>query len=125
VEGSTRRPQIVHKWWNLSAEQGSADAQSDLGVMYQSGIGVPYDYKEALKLYRLAAEQGVTKESKDGNKWYQLAAEQSHAEVGCESLPHGLREETLIRFFQKLITPSFHRTQPNRPRITEKSMKRR
>ena len=41
------------------AEDGDAEAQNDLGVMYGNGEGVPQDYKEAVKWYRLAAEQGV------------------------------------------------------------------
>ena len=40
------------------AEQGDADAQSNLGLMYRRGQGVPQDYKTAVKWYRLAAEQG-------------------------------------------------------------------
>ena len=28
------------------------------GVMYASGMGVPLDYQEAVRWYRLAAEQG-------------------------------------------------------------------
>ena len=40
------------------AEQGSARAQDNLGVMYESGLGVPKSYAEALKWYRRAAEQG-------------------------------------------------------------------
>ncbi len=40
------------------AEQGVADAQNVLGVMYNLGRGVPQDYKEAVRLYRLSAEQG-------------------------------------------------------------------
>ena len=40
------------------AEQGDADAQHSLGVMYHNGEGVPQDYAEAVKWYRLAAEQG-------------------------------------------------------------------
>ena len=39
------------------AEQGDAEAQCNLGVMYYEGIGVPQDYEEAVKWYRLAAEQ--------------------------------------------------------------------
>ncbi|OLP04663.1 tetratricopeptide repeat protein, partial [Rhodoferax antarcticus] len=39
-------------------KQGLADAQSNLGVMYENGQGVSQDYKEAVKWYRLAAEQG-------------------------------------------------------------------
>ena len=40
------------------AEQGYASAQLNLGMMYDRGEGVPEDFKEAAKWYRLAAEQG-------------------------------------------------------------------
>ena len=40
------------------AEQGYAAAQTNLGIMYAEGQGVPQDYKEAVKWYRLAAAQG-------------------------------------------------------------------
>jgi hypothetical protein len=40
------------------AEQGNAEAQYDLGVMYLRGQGVLQDYKEAVKWFRLSAEQG-------------------------------------------------------------------
>jgi len=40
------------------AKQGDAIAQCRLGVAYSTGEGVPQDYKEAAKWYRLAAEQG-------------------------------------------------------------------
>ena len=40
------------------AEQGNADAQYNLGVMYYNGRGVRQDYAEAVKWYRQAAEQG-------------------------------------------------------------------
>jgi hypothetical protein len=40
------------------AEQGNADAQYNLGLMYNNGIGVPQDYAEAMRLYRIAAKQG-------------------------------------------------------------------
>ncbi len=45
--------------WRPMAEQGHADAQHNLGVMYGKGQGVPQDYAEAVKWYRLAAAQGV------------------------------------------------------------------
>ena len=41
-----------------NAEQGNADAQINLGRIYQYGKGVPQNYKTAVKWYRLAAEQG-------------------------------------------------------------------
>jgi hypothetical protein len=34
-------------------------AQLNLGLMYAQGQGVPQDYKEAVRLYRLSAEQGL------------------------------------------------------------------
>lgn len=39
------------------AEQGSADAQFNLGSLYFQGRGVPQDYREASKWMRKAAEQ--------------------------------------------------------------------
>jgi uncharacterized protein len=33
------------------AEQGNADAQYNLGGMYDTGQGVPQDYKQAVKWY--------------------------------------------------------------------------
>ena len=44
--------------WKPLAEQGDADAQTLLGVMYRKGLGVPQDDKTAVKWYKLAAEQG-------------------------------------------------------------------
>ena len=39
------------------AEQGDADAQSNLGFMYNNGDGVPENDVEAVKWFRLAAER--------------------------------------------------------------------
>ena len=44
--------------WRLAANQGDADAQTNLGVNYATGDGVPQDYGEAIRWYRRAAEQG-------------------------------------------------------------------
>ena len=41
------------------AEQGNSSAQIYLGEMYDKGLGVIQNYEEAVKWYRLAAEQGV------------------------------------------------------------------
>ena len=46
------------KWYTLAAEQGTAFAQYNLGLMYNNGQGVPQDYETAVKWYTLAAEQG-------------------------------------------------------------------
>ena len=45
----TRKP--ITEWWTLAAEQGIASAQSNLGLMYANGKGVPQDDKTAVKWY--------------------------------------------------------------------------
>ena len=79
--------------WTPLAEQGNADAQVNLGVMYRKGEGVPQNDKTAVKWYTLAAEQGnasaqfnlgvmydegegVPQNDKTAVKWYNLAASQ-------------------------------------------------
>lgn len=46
--------------YRKAAEQGHANAQYMLGLMYDNGYGVMPDYEEARKWYRKAAEQGDT-----------------------------------------------------------------
>ena len=75
------------------AEQGNAEAQNNLGVMYRKGLVISKDYETAVKWYRLAAEQGnavgqynlglmykhgagVPKDDKTAMKWFKLSAEQ-------------------------------------------------
>ena len=41
------------------AEQGDADAQYNLGVIYRQGQGVAPDDVEAARWFRLAADQGL------------------------------------------------------------------
>ena len=73
-----------------AAEQGDADAQNNLGVMYIRGEGVTQDSAEAGQWYRQAAEQGharaqynlgvmyirgegVTQDSAEAARWYRQA----------------------------------------------------
>jgi TPR repeat protein len=44
--------------YRLSAAQGYASAQSNLGNMFEKGKGVAKDRAEAIRLFRLAAAQG-------------------------------------------------------------------
>lgn len=84
--------------WRPLAEQGHAEAQSSLGVMYYNGEGVIQDYQESMKWHRLAADQGhagsqfslglmyyngegVLQDYQEAVKWYRLAAEQGHAKA--------------------------------------------
>ena len=79
------------KWYRLAAEQGNAEYQFKLGLMYGAGQGVPQDYDKAVKWFRLAAEQGkveaqvglglmyesgtsVPQDYAEAHMWYNLAA---------------------------------------------------
>ena len=64
-------PIAAIKWYRLSAEQGYADAQYNLGVSYRDGLGVPQDYQED------------TEDHKETEKWMRLSAEQKNAEAQC------------------------------------------
>lgn len=46
------------KWYRLSAEQGEASAQTNLGVMYSSGKGVLENIEEAKYWLARACENG-------------------------------------------------------------------
>ena len=49
------------KWWKLSAEQGTANSQFNLGAMYNNGQGVPQDYALAHMWWSICSSN----ESKD------------------------------------------------------------
>jgi hypothetical protein len=76
--------------WRPLAEQGDADAQFHLGVMYESGQGVLRSDAEAINWYRKAAEQddavaqfnlgvlyakGLSPNHAEAALWYRLAAD--------------------------------------------------
>ena len=79
------------------AEQGDVQAQTYMGVLFERGQGIPQDYAEAEKWYRLAAEQGKadaqyylgnmyrevngSKDYAEAVIWYSKAAEQGKAEA--------------------------------------------
>ena len=45
-------------WYRKAAEQGHADAQRNMGIMFDLGHGVKEDYAQAFEWYNKAAEQG-------------------------------------------------------------------
>ncbi|MCZ6564735.1 MAG: sel1 repeat family protein, partial [Gammaproteobacteria bacterium] len=47
-------------WYRRAAEQGVADAQTNLALMYGKGKGVPQDYVLAYMWINLAAAQNST-----------------------------------------------------------------
>ena len=76
------------------SKYGEETVQYLLGIEYETGLHVSVDYKEAIKWYQLAADQGyriaqnklgnlffygkvgVIQHYKEAIKWYQLAADQ-------------------------------------------------
>jgi len=79
----------------LAAAQGHAEAENNLGLLYEAGLGVEHDASAAAEWYRLAAKQGLADAQNnlgllfdrgDGvaedpglaAKWYRKAAEQGH-----------------------------------------------
>lgn len=49
-------PQGAVKSWQRAAEQGDAEGQYNLGLMYDKGQGVPQDFTRAYMWYHLAAK---------------------------------------------------------------------
>ena len=49
------------KWYKLSAEQGDAQSQGNIGVMYYAGQGVALDYIQAYKWLYIAGNKGYEK----------------------------------------------------------------
>ncbi|MGR3174050.1 MAG: tetratricopeptide repeat protein [Candidatus Scalindua sp.] len=85
------------KWYRKAAEQGHAEAQNSLGIMYIKEQGVEQDYKEAVKWCRKAAKQeylqaqynlgimyskglGTEQNYNKAVKWYRKAAERGYAQ---------------------------------------------
>ena len=58
---------LAVKEFRTAAEKGDANSQFNVGLMYEQGIGVGKDEKEAVAWYRKAAEQG------NSNAQYNLA----------------------------------------------------
>jgi TPR repeat protein len=49
---------LAYKEFLAAAEEGHSDSQFNVGLMYERGIGVGQDEKEAIVWYRKSAEQG-------------------------------------------------------------------
>ena len=89
-----RQMDEVVRLWEGAAEQGHANAQYNLGIMYDHGHGVDVNYKKAIEWYEKAAEQGYAKAQynlgvmydhgqgvdvnyKKAIEWYEKAAKRS------------------------------------------------
>jgi TPR repeat protein len=86
------------RWFRAAAEQGHAEAQSELGWCFHYGFGVDQDAAEAASWYRKSAKQGhadaqfelgdcliigngVGRDSAEAASWFRKAAEQGHTDA--------------------------------------------
>ena len=91
-------PELAAGWFYRAAEQGYADAQFNLGLMYANGEGVEADTSKAVELFMKAAEQGnidaqnnlaamyftgegVARDVDKAIEWFEKAAKQGNAEA--------------------------------------------
>jgi hypothetical protein len=82
--------------WRPLAEAGDPAAQTNVGLIYYEGKGVPQNYEEAIKWYTVAASmgypdacfnlavaysdgKGVERDFTKALKWYQVAADAGYA----------------------------------------------
>src|SRR5438270_4112577 len=84
---------LAYEYCKAEAEKGDADCQNLLGILFQKGLGVTEDLKEAIRLFtaaagkKLAAAQvnlgllylngaGVARDEAEAARWLGLAADQ-------------------------------------------------
>ena len=89
---------VVRPAKRIAADPGSLSPadQNDLGITYYNGLGVPQDYCEAMKWFRLAADhgfasaqsslgvgyvlgRGVPQDYAEAVRWFRMAADQGDA----------------------------------------------
>ncbi len=100
----------ARRWWTIAAAQGNADAEYNIGFLYEHGLGVAQNYAQAMNWFQKAAAQGnadaayniaglyehgrgVAQDYAQAMTWYRKAAAQghSHAEGNIAFLyEHGL-----------------------------------
>lgn len=87
--------------WVPLAENGDADAQNYLGIIYSLGLGQRRDYKKSLEWYERAAKaghadaqrnygdminfgRGTAKDNYQAYKWYFAASQQGNKKAGTQ-----------------------------------------
>jgi len=137
--------QTAFRLYKPLAKQGDARAQFNLGMMYESGRGVPQNDAEMLKWYRKAADQGhalaqfnlglqyskgqgVQRDYAEGVKWYRKAADQGYVDamgnLGYMYL-NGLgvpRDNVLAHMWSNLAASRFPASEQKKRQIAEGNM---
>jgi TPR repeat protein len=123
------------KWFHLAAKNNSAQAQYNLGMMYDTGHGVGLDHIEAAQWYRRAADQklsiaqlnlgvayaeglGVNQNETEAIKWFCLAALQGEAQAQFNlgvmyANGQGVTQDLVTAYrYAKLAATQGHETAP-------------
>jgi TPR repeat protein len=140
---SANPPAALNEWRSL-ADQGFAEAQFILGMMYAQGQGVAQNYAEAARWFRRAAEQGdpraqfglgvsydngqgVPKDYAEAVRWYRRAAEQGNPRAQNNlglmyELGHGVVEDYIQAhvWFSLAATQELTAAVKNRNRLEKK-----
>jgi len=92
---------MLNNRYTKAAEHGSSLAMNTLATLYDDGLGVKKDPSEAMRLYRLAADDNIPqaqfnlgiryligsgvcpKDASLGLRWLRLAASNGHSKAAC------------------------------------------
>jgi TPR repeat protein len=108
--------QAAYEEWLPLAELGDAEAQYNLGVMYDEGAGIDQDLVKAASWYRKAADQGfmdaqtnlgmmyyygqgITRDHVEAANWFRRAASQGDQEAAG-----------YLKLIEKELSPGEHQT---------------
>lgn len=100
VESNVQNYEAAASWFRKSSDQGNLNAQYNLGVCFENGLGVTRDLREAAKCYFSAAAAGyadaqynlgvcyangigVREDFAESGRWYIRAAERGHPNAMC------------------------------------------
>ncbi len=113
------------EWYLRSAEQGNANAQYRLGLLYCDGRGVEQNYEEAVKWFTEAAKQnhpealdrlgmlaengyGMERDEQQAAEWYRQSAEQGNTDAQyrlgllyCDGRGVEQNYEDAVKWFEK------------------------
>jgi TPR repeat protein len=118
------------------AAQGIAEAQTNLGLLYFYGRGVPRDYTKAREWFEKAAaqdhadaqynlgvlydfEKGVPQDFATARHWYEQAATQGHAGAqnnlgGLYEFGHGVKQDSVRAYMWYNVAASLSTNDPQK-----------
>ncbi|MDZ4733240.1 MAG: tetratricopeptide repeat protein [Nitrospirota bacterium] len=123
------------------ATQGVAKAQTNLGLLYFYGLGVPKDYTKAREWFEKAAvqgdaeaqynlgllydfEKGVPQDFATARHWYEQAAMQGHAGAqnnlgGLYEFGHGVKQDSVRAYMWYNVAAALSTNDPQKDLAAE------